>query len=270
MNSDLALLYLWPRRSLYLGSLSSERYSIVCPPPIRLSLAYSGLMISLGGQLSVMQPHQPNPIVCNSVLLPAGMDVTVSASNSLVAIFFLDATGFDFNTLRLLMRGAFQNMYYDLEQQEQFVEALLKLHAAQLEPGPAYQVVDQLLSPAVLAPTMNFRIDTRVNSVIDLIRSTATDNLSVDELAEHARLSVPRLVKIFKQQTGVPIRRYRLWHRIYLAANHLSLGASLTEAALEAGFTDAPHFCKTHRFMLGFKPSDIFGDPSSIRIFCGA
>ena len=57
-------------------------------------------------------------------------------------------------------------------------------------------------------------------------------------------------------------RQYLLWTRLYSALGELARGASLTEAALEAGFADAAHLTRTFRRMVGVVPSVIAGSVS--------
>jgi methylphosphotriester-DNA--protein-cysteine methyltransferase len=61
---------------------------------------------------------------------------------------------------------------------------------------------------------------------------------------------------LFKQVMGVPIRRFRLWHRIFATAAYLEKGETLTDAALKAGFADYAQFARTYRLLAGGNPSD--------------
>src|SRR4029453_15865292 len=56
---------------------------------------------------------------------------------------------------------------------------------------------------------------------------------------------------------GVPVRPYILWLRLQRAACDMMNGASVTNAAYRAGFSDAAHLTRTFRRMLGATPSDL-------------
>jgi AraC family transcriptional regulator len=56
---------------------------------------------------------------------------------------------------------------------------------------------------------------------------------------------------LFVEQTGLPFRTYLLWLRLTKAVESMAAGASLTEAAHEAGFADSAHFSRTFRRMFG-------------------
>jgi AraC-like DNA-binding protein len=100
-----------------------------------------------------------------------------------------------------------------------------------------------------------------VAKVVKKIKQTANDNL-----ASLVNLSVPRLVQIFKNQTGVPMRRYRMWHRLYIMAVKMASGGNLTEAAINARFTDSAHFSHTFKAMFGTAPTTILLQPNGLKI----
>ncbi len=62
---------------------------------------------------------------------------------------------------------------------------------------------------------------------------------------------MPRLSQLFKEVVGTPIRRFRLWHRVFVTAAKLRGGAGLTDAALAAGFADYAQFARTYRQLAG-------------------
>src|SRR5690606_465066 len=106
----------------------------------------------------------------------------------------------------------------------------------------------------------------RVVRAVALIKAASDTNFSVERLAAELNISVPRLVQLFRQYVGVPIRRYRQWYRLHRAVINIAAGApSYTDAALAAGFADLAHFSNTFRHMLGISPSSFFSEPEKIR-----
>jgi AraC-like DNA-binding protein len=79
----------------------------------------------------------------------------------------------------------------------------------------------------------------------------------VTTLAARAGLSQSRFLHLFKAETGVPLRRYRIWNRMGAAIRASGEGASLTEAAHAAGFASSAHFSSAFRDMFGMMPSDL-------------
>jgi AraC family transcriptional regulator len=99
--------------------------------------------------------------------------------------------------------------------------------------------------------------DDRIRRALLAIRADPTRRWKVAEVAEAARLSSRRFREAFSSQVGMSCRQYLLWTRLYSAMRELARGASLTEAALSAGFADAAHLTRTFRRMVGIVPSAI-------------
>ena len=68
--------------------------------------------------------------------------------------------------------------------------------------------------------------DDRIAAVLDHLRATPSPPPSVEDLTRIAHLSESRLQHLFRDQVGVPIRRYLLWHR-YLTALKAAMSGSL-------------------------------------------
>ncbi len=100
-------------------------------------------------------------------------------------------------------------------------------------------------------------IDPRVQLAIERLLADPSANASLAELAAAAGLSESRLAHLFRRDVGIPMRQYRLALRMEEAATQIALGASLTEAAHAAGFSDSAHFCRICRRMYGGAPSDL-------------
>jgi AraC-like DNA-binding protein len=99
----------------------------------------------------------------------------------------------------------------------------------------------------------------KVSAVLDHLRQNvvAWGDVSLQGLARTAGLSPSRLMHVFSQSMGVPLRPYILWLRLQRASAELLRGASVTQAAHEAGFADAAHLTRTLRRMFGTTPSEL-------------
>jgi len=67
-------------------------------------------------------------------------------------------------------------------------------------------------------------------------------------------LSLPAL---FKATTGITVRRFRLWARMRHALAMAVAGATITHAALEAGFSSPAHFSAAFSEMFGMAPTQL-------------
>jgi len=252
-----SLLYLWDKRTLYIGPLFE---------PLNLSQGAATLVVSLDKPISFHIEGEAESIECTSLLLPAGLSVIIDTGDAIVANCNLDPLGADFSGLASLMQKKKGNIGYDLKQYAQFKQVFQALHTQQPGTETAYNLLDDLLENRFSQLYPNHAIDSRVAKVVEKIKQTAEENLSVDDLASLVSLSVPRLVQIFKKQTGVPMRRYRLWHRLFVTAVKMGTGGNLTEAAMDAGFTDSAHFSHTFKAMFGMAPTTILLQPNSLNI----
>jgi AraC-like DNA-binding protein len=82
---------------------------------------------------------------------------------------------------------------------------------------------------------------------------------SVDALASSLGLSRSRTQALFTATIGMPFRRYRLWRRMARVMSRLQAGATLTEAAMEAGFASPSHLATAFRTQFGLAPSTLLG-----------
>jgi AraC-like DNA-binding protein len=122
-------------------------------------------------------------------------------------------------------------------------------------------IVDRLSKP--LDSISGF--DSRIQNVLDMIHEHPSRKFSAGEIAEEIHLSKSRMIHLFKEQVGVPFRRYLLWHRLLAAINSLSTTEDLTSAAHDAGFADSAHLSRTFKDMFGVPPSEIFKDSQFIQ-----
>jgi AraC-like DNA-binding protein len=83
-----------------------------------------------------------------------------------------------------------------------------------------------------------------VRRMRDLIRERYSENLTLDELAAHARLNKFYALRAFKQAVGVPPNTYQRHVRIAKARELLRAGHDGVQLALDLGFCDQSHFVR--------------------------
>lgn len=96
----------------------------------------------------------------------------------------------------------------------------------------------------------------RVRRILRHLRDLPDDaETTLPALAEVAGLSPSRLMHVFTESIGVPLRSYLAWLKLQRAAGAVVSGLPLSEAAALAGFADAAHMTRSFRRMLGVTPS---------------
>ena len=99
------------------------------------------------------------------------------------------------------------------------------------------------------------RLDERVTKVLAAIRQSDDLRMSIEDAAAMAFLSPSRFAHLFKQQVGLPFRRYMLWRKLTRALVVIGRERTISTAAHEADFADAAHLTRTFYQMFGMPPS---------------
>lgn len=99
-------------------------------------------------------------------------------------------------------------------------------------------------------------LDPRVRTVCDYLRAELPERVDVPRLGASVGLSASRLSHLFRQEIGVPLRRFLLHLKMNRVLAHWSPGKSMSGLAMDAGFYDQPHFVRTAREMFDALPSE--------------
>lgn len=93
--------------------------------------------------------------------------------------------------------------------------------------------------------------DARVREIVAWAHAKLDHPIGLADAAKLVGLSKQRLRHLFVEHTGLPFRTYLLWLRLMRGLEEFARGASLTDAAHDAGFADSAHFSRTFRRMFG-------------------
>ncbi|MFQ3788976.1 helix-turn-helix domain-containing protein [Halomonas sp. A29] len=102
-------------------------------------------------------------------------------------------------------------------------------------------------------------LDPRIADICHHLREALPEKLDAAALAERAGVSTSRLTHLFREQTGVRLRRFLLYLKITRAMARWQPGMTLSTLAAEAGFYDQPHLVRTARDMFDALPSAYIG-----------
>ncbi len=94
----------------------------------------------------------------------------------------------------------------------------------------------------------------RLKLVQDYLKSHYAENVSLSQLASIANLSPFHLLRVFRNQTGVPPHEYQTQVRIAHARKLIRNGHSISQAALETGFFDQSHLSRNFKRIVGIPP----------------
>jgi AraC-like DNA-binding protein len=99
------------------------------------------------------------------------------------------------------------------------------------------------------------RLDARIASVLAAIRESDDLRISLEAAAERVHLSPGRFAHLFKEEVGLPFRRYMLWRKVTRAMLAIGKERTMAAAAHEGDFADAAHLTRTFHQMFGIPPS---------------
>jgi len=162
------------------------------------------------------------------------------------------------------MKNTLRQISYGATDEARCIEELKELYYQGFTAEVAYQRIAAILSRGVIN---EHKVDPRIVKVLALIQRDVQDNIPTEYFAKEIGVSYPRLVQLFREQVGAPIRRYRLWHRLFCATREIARTQNLSAGAHAAGFSDTAHFNRTFRRMLGMTPTDLLSQPNGIKIF---
>lgn len=129
-----------------------------------------------------------------------------------------------------------------------------------------YHFVERFFYKENYECSSKFKLDERIKKVRQYITDNIQNKFDTKELCDIAYLSESRLLHLFKEQIGVPIRNYILWTRLKKAIEIIIMGESLTYAAHSVGFSDSSHMTKTFISNFGLNPTEIFKNSKFIQV----
>ena len=108
--------------------------------------------------------------------------------------------------------------------------------------------------PAQPAPSPS-RTPAALRELAAYLDAHAAEDISLEDLCDRSRYSPGHLIRAFRQHFGLTPHAYLINRRIQLGQRELKRGTPIAEAALNAGFTDQPHFQRTFKRLVAATPN---------------
>jgi Transcriptional regulator containing an amidase domain and an AraC-type DNA-binding HTH domain len=104
---------------------------------------------------------------------------------------------------------------------------------------------------------LHIRHEKMAESIIEYLNVNCTEHISLNELGKLYSLNPRYLDNVFKKITGMTIIKFLIKLRIEKSKRMLDLTLSnITDIALDTGFNDSQHFCKTFKASEGITPTE--------------
>ena len=204
------------------------------------------LMVSLGQEMTVRSDEQE--FICRGVLIPSGTAHSVDTHGSPTLVFLYDST------TRVAARiKCVQTL------PEPVCDEIRGLFAEFEKDGSYPRFEKELLSILGFQPGCSVT-DQRIISAMNSIRSGLSEPLTCRDAAASVFLSESRFSHLFREQVGMTFAAYRIYQRLLNVYTQILKGRSITEAALEAGFSSSAHFAEVNRRVFGLSAGSITKD----------
>ena len=232
-------------------------------------LASAALVIGLRNSFRVQNDELGLDEECRSALIPPGFLHVSLFEDTEVAVISLEPESNDYPIAQQLMQREKQGCYFEIKGEGEAIKSLLEIAETTPDASVSSHCLNSILyvdTPEMMEPKP---IDKRIRKAMEVMREDPAQSHSLESLAEKVFLSSTRFTHLFKDETGVPIRRYRQWLRFRLAIQQITNGETMTVAAIQTGFTDSAHFSRAFRSMFGLKPSVIFRKSNPVTTVMG-
>lgn len=240
----LAKVFFWGARGLYLGRAFGLRAH-------RNAVAVLAVSLDMPARLA-RNPEQSSAghVDFRTALIPPNtLHHLRSPESNRMAFLYVDALSADYRRLQDAMRSREPRFSLGHIVESRLIKRLLALADGTHWPDAR----DDLSS--LLDLSSRREPDLRIAGALKQLHASPGDDHSLAHTARCVQLSPSHFLHLFKAQTGVPYRRYRLWTRMGAALKSMRIGMSLTDAAHAAGFSSSAHFSTAFTEMFGLPPS---------------
>jgi len=236
----------WGARVLYLGpafGLTPHRNATAV-----LAIGLDGLLEVADDPADAATNSRP----ARSVLILPNSLHHLRIERGRMAFLYVDPLGRDLRALIARMTEATPRAAFDLREEPAVIAVMTGLAENRIAAQDGRVSLGELLGVGAGA-----QANARIAAALRHMRDEPHRAHRLTTLAGGAGLSPSRFLHLFKAETGVPLRRYRIWNRMGAAVRASGEGASLTEAAHAAGFASSAHFSSAFRDMFGMMPSEL-------------
>ncbi len=236
-------LFMWPNLTFFFGPLQCLEFHSMGAVAINVGLYQPFILKAING---VSKSYR-------CAIIPAGCKHELNAFGNIVASLIIEKNSTAYTSLK--KQTLFHTSEFTSLLDSKWVECFQKIYEDKPPKVEIFQLLNQLLNAD---NEMGIKVDPRINKTMETIRLDPGNDFSQEYLASIVGLSSSRFRHLFREQSDISYRRYRMWRRVVSAMDTLHRVDNLTYAAMEAGFTDSAHFNRCFRNTLGVNPSLVF------------
>lgn len=176
---------------------------------------------------------------CRGILIPSGTEHRIDTHGNSALIFLFDCTS-----------NIAEEITEIREMPESMYRGMMDWYG-RLEDAQNEDHEKELLKYLEMSECCCRVTDDRIIRAMEYIRSMSDEKITCGDVAEQIHLSQSRFSHLFKQETGMSFAGYRIYQRLMYVYAQVFRGKSITEAAMNAGFSGSSHFADINRRVFG-------------------
>lgn len=236
-------LFLWRDQSLYLGAASDSTPHATHDVTVCVAL-HGSFRLGTGAGWREFR----------AAIIPPDLPHIFDGRGAQIALFYFPSEAL--RSRRLLCRGAEPSDVPD-KIRSRFLPRLHNYLDGGCGASEATELCQDFVRELARSDLLRLPLDSRIAHALEYFQSDPTYRFTAAEISSEVALSQGRFAHLFREQVGLPVRRYLLELRFRRALLQVADGNSLTAGAHAAGFADSAHLSRTFRRMTGIAPSSL-------------
>ena len=214
------------------------------------------IIISMEEEIRIVS--EDTEYLCHGIMIPSGIAHMVDTNENDVLVFVYDCTtsvAKQIHKIEMISKEVCNHIVqcYNIFEQSCNSDAYSKFEK-------------KLLKQLNIVNFISRVEDERILCAMEYIRSSFHTKISCKEVAKVVNLSQGRFSHLFKEKVGMTFAAYLIYQRIMHVYYEIFHGKSITEAALESGFSSSAHFADVNRRVFGISASNIIHNAVYIKV----
>lgn len=222
--------------------------------PIEHCHTAAHIIISLYGMMNVKCDGEP--FLCHGVVIPAKTPHQIDTYDKDVLVFLYAPTADVTRQIKNIRCISEENCSRIVQKYSDFEHEAISYSAFE----------EALLEGLGFTAKGECMTDERILSAIKYMHSSLSKRISCKEVADAVFLSQGRFSHLFRKQMGMTFAAYLIYQRLLYVYAAIIQGKSITEAALDAGFSSSSHFADVNRRVFGISASSITKDVTFTKV----
>lgn len=206
------------------------------------------IIISLEGNMEVSLSDKT--ILCEGILIPSGMFHTANTYGKRVLVFLFDKTTTVSNQIDVLK-------IMNNDTVNKIRKAFMEFESCNISTSSYLVFLRCVFESNEIHANTTIITDERIQKSMTYIQSKLHEKLSCREVADHVFLSTGRFSHLFKEQAGMTFAAYLIYQRVIKVYTDIINGNSVTNAALDAGFSSSAHFAEVNKRLFGLSATGV-------------